>query len=356
MKKSLGKLADRAQNTIKRRIEKEIERAFHPDIEEITTVTDLEKLDIPELYKILEKKVTGSTSIARGVQESIQGQVAFLYEMARALSTVRDESLSFEEVLKIIKDCEESFLQKLKKAGLKVQYESEVSPEELKAKPALILATHQGGGWENYLVQALTGIESGIVVKGELMKLPYVGDGLRRKKAIAVQRGKLQDPETRRVEITRIAGEIVEHLADNKNMLVFFEGTRSSDGQIAATQKRKAWTKDLLAAVDLAWHNKKMGDEKMADKEYQKLLLVVHTMTTMPDAPEEDFVLSRFRLGTTLAAKLIKADGLKVEDTEDHYDAETLFGKARTILKKMLIHIVVEHQENAVKDAPVMQA
>ncbi len=313
------------------------ERMFLPVMRIALERNELEKLDIPTLYKILEEQAAESAGPVQTVQESVKGQIAFLYEISRAIASVRGKNLHHMDANKIIKDCEEGFLDRMKTMGMEVHYESEVSPEEIAKKPSLILATHQGGGWENYLAQAITGIECGIVAKGELMKMPFIGDGLRSKKAIGVDRKMLNNPKKRRIEIDRIAAGLVQHLEAGENMLVFFEGTRSDDGEIAATKGRKAWANDLLAAVDRIWA------EKTSSKDFQKLLLVFHTMTAMPDVPEKDFFLSRFRLGSALGAKLVKADGLKTKDSSDLYDPTTLFGKARSELKDMLIRLILKH-------------
>ena len=161
-----------------------------------------------------------------------------------------------------------------------------------------------------------------------------------------------KDPVRRMKEIQRVANRIVGHLANGENKLVFFEGTRSKDGSVASTEKRQKWATDLLAAVDKSWDERTgkltyTSDTRSDDtpqRGFQKLLLVVNTMTTMPDAPEDMGVLTRFRLNSTLSAKLLPADHLKMHETENLFDPNTLFGTARATLRKMLVRIILERQ------------
>jgi len=336
----LGRAADHAAEIVTGRLMKMAERALSPDLSERLDREHLNNLDIPALYRILDEHAANQPKI---IQDSVRSQVAFLSSVGWTYANVRGKNLPHREANRFVMEGERRFLEKMKEMGLQVRYESEVSPEEVAKKPSLILATHQGGGWENYLTQGLTGIESGIVVKGELLHYPVFGEVLQSAKAIPVNRNMLKENgdngEKRQQEMTRIAGEIAARLADNENMLVFFEGTRSEDGQIAATPRRKAWTQDLLTAIDKEW-----AEVYGEPGDFQKLLLVFHTMTTMPDVPEKDFFLSRFRLGSTLGAKLVRADGLRTEDSENPYDQATLYGKARSVLKDMLVQIILDQQ------------
>lgn len=304
----------------------------------------LEKLTIPHLYEILER-MEEQKSVIQSIRESIRGQVALLQTLTDAISSIRGGKVSYQQANEIIQDCETEFLRLLQEGGLTVQYESEISPEELRQKPALILMTHQGGGGENYIHQAMTGVTGRLIVKSSLMKIPYIRDGLEARHAVLVEREMLKDSETRRREIGRIAREIVEQLSSGDNMFIFFEGTRSRSGEVASTEKRRAWTKDLLTAVDQFWAEKHNGQKNGTSEpeNFQKLLLVFNTKTAMPDAPEEKLFLTRFRTdGTILSARLLKADDLAIEESEDPYDPTTLFGKARSILKEMLIRIVLD--------------
>lgn len=302
----------------------------------------LEKLTISDLYELLER-MEGKKSAIQLIRESVQGQIALLQQITRAIANVRGGQADILEAKRIIHECESAFLERLRELGLTVMYESEVSPEELEQKPALILATHQGGGGENYIHEAITGITGRLVVKDSLMKIPFIRDGLEAQEAVAVRREMLKNKDTRHLEIDHISRKIVEQLASGGNMFVFFEGTRSRNGEIAATDKRKAWARDLLSAVDRLWE--KQNEAAHAPREFQKLLLVFNTMTAMPDAPEERVFLTRFRTtGTTLSAKLVHADDLALEETEDPYDPATLFGKARSLLKEMLIRIILEKE------------
>lgn len=304
----------------------------------------LEAMEIPQLYEVLEY-IENKKGTIESIRESIRGQVAFVQEMSRALSQINSGRLPLAEVEQIILDCERALLEKLVAAGLTVDYETEVKPEEVSSKPNLILATHQGGGFENYLHQAMTGITGRLVVKDSLFKIPLIRDGLKARQAVPVRREMLGDEATRRQEILRIAGEVVDQLASGGNMFVFIEGTRSRSGEVASSEKRKAWAKDLMAAIDRLWAEYKdcpnIGPS--APEDFQKLLLVFNTKVAMPDAPEEKMFGTRFRIsGTTTSARLLHADHLNIEESNDPYDPNTLFGKARSTLKEMLIQIILE--------------
>ena len=108
----------------------------------------------------------------------------------------------------------------------------------------------------------------------------------------------------------------------------------------------------MLSAIDNAW-DERVGKTTFSTdtrlnthhggtptRDYQKLLLVVNTMTLMPDAPEKLGVLTRFRLNTTLSARLLPADHLQINDSENPYDPATINGTARKTLKAMLIKII----------------
>ena len=167
--------------------------------------------------------------------------------------------------------------------------------------------------------------------------MPAVGPSLQSRGMIPVHRKNLKDPVSRLAEVERIAGDTAERLAAGENVVVFFEGTRSENGQIAATIGRRQWSRDFMTALERIW-----ADEFADSAEYQKQLLVFHTMVAMPDTPEKDFLLCRFRLGETVAAKLVSADNLHVPNEGEDFDGqENLFGKARSILKEMLIEDIL---------------
>ncbi|OGC82221.1 MAG: hypothetical protein A2V81_00590 [Candidatus Abawacabacteria bacterium RBG_16_42_10] len=322
------------------RLKKKLERAITAPLPRPKTREGLERLSIPELYVILEDMVSRDTSMAKLIKDTIVSQYSFLYELIGAVMDVRGKHIDQFTAHHLTMARERKFLERLERAGVPLHTYTEVSEEDISEKPSLLLVTHQGGGWENYMSQGLTGIPCSFVIKGELMKIPFMSDAFRAKKVIPVDRHKIsRSPEQRQLEIERIATEVAERLRNRENMLIFFEGTRSSDGEIAATPKRRAWAKDLLTAIDTAWEKNSWHD---GIPSFQKLLLVVHTMTAMPDVPEKDVFLSRFRLNTPIAATLVKADGLWVEDSDDKYDPNTLFGKARTVLKKMLVEIILK--------------
>lgn len=302
----------------------------------------LEALNIEELYQLLEEGARQRSTI-QAITETVRGQISLMKELGQAIWNIRGGKVDHQEANQIIQKHEQAFLHTLQAAGLRIQYESEVSTEELKQKPALFLATHQGGGGENYIHQAITGETGRLVVKDSLFKIPYIREGLEGRKAVPVKRAMLKESETRIEEIERIATEVVGQLASGGNMYIFFEGTRSRNGEIASSEKRRAWAKDMINAIDRLWAEQQEGSEK--PREFQKLLLVFNTMTAMPDAPEEKIFRTRFRTtGTTLSAKLVKADDLKLEESDNQYDPTTLFGKARTELKKMLVKIILEQE------------
>jgi len=327
-------------NTLSSRLEKSLKRAITAPLPRPQTREGLQKLSIPELYVILEDMVSRDTSMAKLIKDTVVSQYSFLYELIGAVMDVRGKHIDQFTAHHLTMAREKKFLERLERAGVPLHTYTEVSEEDISEKPSLLLVTHQGGGWENYMSQGLSGIPAGFVVKSDIMKIPFLSDAFRAKKVIPVDRHKIiRSPEMRQLEIERIASEVAERLRNRENMLIFFEGTRSSDGEIAATPKRRAWAKDLLTAIDTAWEKNSWHD---GTPSFQRLLLVVHTMIAMPDVPEKDVFLSRFRLNTPIASTLVRADGLSVEDSDDRYDPNTLFGKARTVLKKMLVEIILK--------------
>jgi len=199
---------------------------------------DLKKLSIEECYQILEYFQAQKGSIA-SIVESIRGQISLARNMVHAIEGMKKGNKALDEKLHHVMKCEKAFLNDLQKAGLHIQYHSDLEPEEIDEKPALILTTHQGGGGENYIHQALTGIPGRLVVKGSLMEIPYIKDGLQERGAIPVSRDALKDPKKRTQEIKRIAEQVVEEMGRGGNVYIFIEGTRSRDGAIAATNRRQ---------------------------------------------------------------------------------------------------------------------
>lgn len=291
-----------------------------------------------DLYGILEKRVVESRGELSVIRDSVKVQLAFLVDFLPALYRTSNIPHNRKKANSIAKEHEINFLERMKSMGMKVKYSSEVSTEQLKAKPNLILGTHQGGGWENYLFQGFTGLDASAVVKSELMDMPGVGPSLRSRGMIPVFRKNLKDPLSRAQEIERIAGDAARLLAEGGNVIIFFEGTRSENGQIAATTGRRQWARDFMKSFEEIWSKDYEGNA-----DYQKQLLVFHTMVAMPDTPEKDFFLSRFRLGETVGAKLVSADKLTIPDEGEDFDnTDNLFGKARSILKEMLIEDILE--------------
>lgn len=302
---------------------------------------DLEKQSIADLYRIIESRAQIRNGDLAVIRQTVRGQIAFLSDLIPALKETTATAMPMRQANTIAMRYERSFLDRLAKMGMRVRFDSEVDQEKLEQKPNLILATHQGGGWENYLFQGLTGLPCSPVVKDDLMKLPYIKDSLNNRGVITVDRKKLKPDDARDWEIARIVLEIALRLEEGGNVIVFFEGTRSTDGEIAGTPARRKWAKDLLEALDKLWIEEFATD----GLSFQKQLMVFHTMVALPDTPEKDVFLSRFRPRETVAAKLVNADNLVLsENPENPYDGATLFGKARTVLKRMLIEDILENK------------
>lgn len=337
-KKSSGLLRHAAE-VVETRLKDSVDRAVYGRLDQTDNYSpdELKQMSANDLYGILEERAINSRSDLTTISDSVKVQIAFLIDFVAALYRTKDIPDDRKKASSIAREHEERFLENAKKLGLKVKYSSEVSPEKLASKPNLILATHQGGGWENYLFQGFTGLDACAVVKSELMKMPAVGPSLQSRGMIPVHRKNLKDPVSRLAEVERIAGDTAERLAAGENVVVFFEGTRSENGQIAATAGRRQWSRDFMTALERIWA------DKFSDKaEYQKQLLVFHTMVAMPDTPEKDILLCRFRLGETVAAKLVSADNLAVPAEGENFDSEgNLFGRARSILKEMLIEDIL---------------
>ena len=296
---------------------------------------DLRGLTIEECYQILEYFQDQKWGITK-VIESIRGQFSLATNIIRAIEGMKEGDKALDQKLHHVMGCEKAFLEDLQRAGLRIQCHTDLSIEEIDEKPALILMNHQGGGGENYIHQAITGIPGRLVVKDSLMKIPYIKEGLEERGAIPVRREALKDRESRTQEIERVAKEVAAELANGGNFYMFIEGTRNRNGEIAATKGQRKWAEEILAEID-----------KQASKtNFQKLLLVMNAMTAMPDAPEEELFKTRFRAkDTTLSACIMRADHFTDFDSDNPYDQTTLFGTMRSALKDMLIEAILECQE-----------
>lgn len=325
-------VGQRLQNSIDSKIYAKLNKPVKYDL------LELSKMSVNDLYGILEKRAMVSRGELSVIRDSVKVQLAFLVDFLPTLYRTSDIPNDRKRANAIAREHETSFLGRMRSMGMKVKYSSEVSAEQLNAKPNLILGTHQGGGWENYLFQGFTGLDASAVVKSELMDMPGVGPSLRSRGMIPVFRKNLKDPVSRLQEIERIARDAARLMAEGGNVIIFFEGTRSENGQIAATPGRRQWARDFMRTFEEIW-----AEDYAGSAEYQKQLLVFHTMVAMPDTPEKDHFLSRFRLGETVGAKLVSADSLTVpEEEEDFDDQDNLFGKARSVLKEMLIEDILE--------------
>ncbi|ARN74031.1 lysophospholipid acyltransferase family protein [Oceanicoccus sagamiensis] len=103
--------------------------------------------------------------------------------------------------------------------GLKVEV---IGAENLPATPYVALAKHQSS-WETYFLQQFLAPVS-IVLKRELLNLPFFGWGLRLTDPIAIDRGSPKQALKQTLEKGKA------RVADNISVLIFPEGTRNKAG------------------------------------------------------------------------------------------------------------------------------
>ena len=103
--------------------------------------------------------------------------------------------------------------------GLKVEV---IGAENLPATPYVALSKHQSS-WETYFLQSFLAPVS-IVLKRELLNLPFFGWGLRLTDPIAIDRGSPKQALKQTLEKGKT------RIANNISVLIFPEGTRNTAG------------------------------------------------------------------------------------------------------------------------------
>ncbi|MGL5831536.1 MAG: lysophospholipid acyltransferase family protein [Candidatus Altimarinota bacterium] len=305
---------------------------------------ELNEKEIGELYTEIHEKLD-----AVGVIDKLRGNVAFRVALIggwmKALKKFKDVSgrtADYQEINLAVLEAEGEFVGKLEKLGVRTEVRSEISAEELRGRAYLFMSTHQGGGLETYVLADLmkrAGVDQyRYVVKDDLIKMPLVGKVIKGRGPILVSRKNLSESKYRENEVHRIAVEIVESLSRGENVLFFFEGTRSKSGEIAHTEKRKAWCYELMGEVD----------EVLLDYpglDYGRALVVLDMLSVMPVAVEKSLT-APVRTNGDCTVQIVKADDLVLrENAENLYDGKTLFGKARAVLKESLVERLIKMQK-----------
>ncbi|WP_235015372.1 1-acyl-sn-glycerol-3-phosphate acyltransferase [Oceanicoccus sp. KOV_DT_Chl] len=98
-----------------------------------------------------------------------------------------------------------------------------IGAENLPKGPYVALSKHQSQ-WETYFLQYFLSPVS-IVLKRELLNLPFFGWGLRLANPIAIDRGNPKQA------LKQTLDKGCKHLANNISVLIFPEGTRTKPGQ-----------------------------------------------------------------------------------------------------------------------------
>lgn len=105
--------------------------------------------------------------------------------------------------------------------------------ENLPAAPAIIMAKHQSA-WETIALPILLP-PMAIVLKRELLRIPFFGWGMAMLAPIAIDRG------DGRAALKQIAEQGKQRLADGLGVLIFPEGTRVATGQVGKYGIGGAW-------------------------------------------------------------------------------------------------------------------
>ncbi len=313
-----------------------------PDAFKGITLEHLQKLDIPDLYRMIHAHLD-----QRGLVDRVKGNIGFKRALIKGWVDATLRAHLFDgadprEMNRLIMGSEAGFIRDLQTLGVNVQVESELSTQALAEKPQLLMSTHQGGGLETYVLAELLrrgGVRNfRYVMKDELVHLPIVGKTIESRDPILVHRAELKNDAKRAVEIQRIGKDIVEALAEGDNVLFFFEGTRSKSGAIAHTENRQGWCRQLNAAIERA-------ASKYPSLDYGKVLVVLDMLSVLPEAVEKK-VMSQVRTNGDCTVKILDANRLSLEGNPlDPYDPQTLYGRARTSLKETLIGRIRRYQK-----------
>ncbi len=303
----------------------------------------LQAMEIDRLYEVLHEYLDQADMLAR-----TKGHVAFkvalaagwLEAIARFKLTPQATPQKNNEMLM---EAEARFIAALEKMGVHVGVESALTPEQFRQKPHLFMATHQGGGLEINLLAELirtAGVDNfRYVMKDDNVNLPVIGRVIASRDPIIVNRKKVkEDGDERTAEIARVAGEIIESLHKGEHVLFFFEGTRSRNGLIAYSAGQKKWCADLNEAI-------KEAAGKYPDLDYGEALVVLDTLSVLPVAVEKD-PTATIRTNGDCTATIIDAKGLSpVDNLEDLHDEGTVPGRARGVLKDVLIKRAQRYQQ-----------
>jgi 1-acyl-sn-glycerol-3-phosphate acyltransferase len=116
-----------------------------------------------------------------------------------------------------------------------------VGMENLPAAPAIIMAKHQSA-WETIALPILLP-PMAIVLKRELLRIPFFGWGMAMLSPIAIDRG------DGRAALKQIAEQGKQRLADGLGVLIFPEGTRVAAGTVGKYGIGGAWLATHASAL-----------------------------------------------------------------------------------------------------------
>jgi len=293
---------------------------------------ELEKKELPELYKLLERKTAEKYKPGERIVENIRVKLNLLRLVVKVyreidktsknnISQLHDKFTELEEwftdstnanlTTDINKDLvelrgigdlqihdkfaemEEWFLNKI---GVDLQVSISEELEEMKEngdldkKGLLVYTNHHGGGAETYcsrfILDRLKNAPARWAVKDSLTNLLLYGDIILKSKPIVIERRKEGDQSSYKAKLMKYGIQIANALKNKETVVIAFEGTRSKDGEIVDDSKYKKIAETLDFFTRLAI--KKGGDE-FKGMEYNKALMTVDTFTALPKAWEKDF-------------------------------------------------------------------
>ncbi len=265
--------------------------------------------DLAALYALRSSRLDEQKNGPERVTENVRSKwlvMSVIYEYACKI----EQALNWQEAGKLMREGSQVLRQRL---GIAVDFQSEVAPEVLGARPNLFMANHQGGGLDTLLLPGIMPREYAWVLKNDLLGIPKFGDLLLKCEPVVVNR--------QRPTLRQNGKEIAEKLKAGRDVFFFFEGTRSPDGNVGSS--------DLARTVMKAVHHAKPGP-------FNQLGVMVDMFSAMPE-PLEKNPFTSFRTHDPVSVHLFDAQHLRLTDDEQNaYNPETLSGNLRTRLLRCL--------------------
>jgi 1-acyl-sn-glycerol-3-phosphate acyltransferase len=324
----------------KKKIRRRLEELVSFDEVYMVDEAQVHQMDLNDLYDLRRSLLSGDYRGLDGRLKAIAENLRIKGQVVKTVSEIGFKirhAANIQEATDIHAEIAQKGVHDLQtKHGLDVQIDyNGCDLEELNAEPHIYWFNHQGGGLETMMVASLfkpegkSGRPNSILLKSELKKIPLMGTILDKLGSIYIDRSKLNKEESRKEEMDAISKQMAESLADGRGLILYPEGTRSNDGNIAGSPARVKWAQDLKETVDQA----------MAGKKVPQVLVIVDTLLAFPTTVES--------MNNVFSDKMRKNAGVKIkffrlpddlpfeENPNDACDENNFFGFARQRLTEI---------------------